>query len=616
MPRDRAVGKAAAAGASRDTGKRAPERPETKGKKHHGKAAERAGRSASAEVIPRTIYWPYVLGGFLMMAVAFWVYGPALDGPFIFDDRYLPFGNGTFPVDNFMAWLKGVRPATMLSYWLNYRLSQFQPYSYHAFNVILHAANAILIFLAARKVLEFANVEKDRRDVLAVFASALFLLHPVNTEAVAYVTSRTEDLSVMFFIGAWTIFLYRPCAATTWTRAALVLGLFVMAILSKEHTIVLPALLLLTDYFWSSPFSLDGIRRNWRIYLPFGAGVVLVSGYLAMLLRTAGEAGFHLKDFTWYQYFFTECRAFWVYIRLFLLPITLRVDYDFPISRTILEHGALLGLIAILAAAGAAFYYRRRYPLAAFGFFSFIILMAPTSSFLPVKDPIAEHRLYLSMIGLLFVVLEFLRRVDVRQRKWMTGLAVVLVASGIATYARNIVWSDPRILWEDAVAKSPGLSRDEFQLAEAYRDQGDCARALPHYAQAAAKDLAARHSSWYPTIFIDWGLAYDCLNREDEALAKFRQSAALEPTAHVYSQIGMAYAKQQKYKEALQALQKAQQLDPSFAPTYRYLGGVYQNMGDFAGAITNFEHGLTLDPRDQLTFQALRGAQAALAARH
>ncbi len=588
-----------------------------KAKKHQTKKIERgAPRRAGVAEVPQQVYWPYFLGAFLVLVAAFWVYEPALYGPFTFDDRYLPFGNGTFPVDQFGAWLRGVRPMLMLSYWMNYQLSQFQTYSYHAFNVIFHAANSVLIFLITRKVLQFAGVGGAPREVLGAFAGVVFLLHPVNSESVGYITSRSENFSVLLFLGAWTVFLYRPKPETTWARAALVLALFGAAALTKEHTIVLPGLLLLTDYFWNPGFSLGGIRGNWRLYAPAAVAAVVAGAYLAYLLRGSPSAGFGIQEFTWYQYFFTECRAFWVYVQLFFLPIGLRVDYDFPISRTILDHGALVGLLAILVAAGAAIYYRRRYPLAAFGFFAFVILMAPTSSFMPIKDPIAEHRLYLSMIGLLFIVLEFLRRVDIMQRKWMAALAVVLFVAAIATYDRNFVWGDPRVLWEDTVAKSPGLSRDEFHLAEAYREQGDCAKALPHYARAVEIDPTAKHSYYYASIFIDWGLAYDCLNREDEAIAEFRKAASLQPTAHVYSQIGMAYGKQKKNAEAIAALQKAQQLDPSFPVTYRYLGEVHENMGDLAEAIPEFQHALALDPRDQVTFQLLRNAEAALANRH
>src|SRR5215472_1551657 len=299
-------------------------------KRQTRKTGPSGNRQTMAANAPGRLYWPYFLGAFLSLVAAFWAYGPALSGPFIFDDRYLPFGTPSFPVDSFSAWLKGVRPVLMLSYWVNFQLSQFQPYSYHAFNVVFHTANAVLMFFAVRKVLEFAGVESQKRDALAAFAGLLFLLHPVNSESVSYVASRSENLSVLFFLGAFTVFLYQGAWGVTWTRAVLVLALFGAAAITKEHTIILPALLILTDYFWNPPFSIAGIRRNWKLYAPTAIGGVLVALYLSRTLRGAETAGFGVKDFTWYQYFFTQCRAFWVYVRLFVFPIGLHIDYDFP----------------------------------------------------------------------------------------------------------------------------------------------------------------------------------------------------------------------------------------------------------------------------------------------
>jgi tetratricopeptide (TPR) repeat protein len=576
-----------------------------KGKKQQTRKTGPKPVVAVAEA-PPAAYWPYALGVLLALAVAFQVYGPSLYGPFIFDDQYLPFSVPNFPADSWRAWMAGNRPVLMLSYWVNFQFSGLQTFSYHAFNVIFHAADSVLIFFIVRKIQDFAGVERRRRDVLAVFAGALFLLHPVNSESVGYVASRSENLSILFFFGALALFLYRREPPVTWMRSAVVLALFAAAALTKEHTIVLPALLLLTDYFWNPPFSFAGIRRNWRLYAPVTIGSVIVGAFLVSKLRGAPTAGFGVKGLNWYQYFFTECRAFWVYIRLFLFPAGLRIDYDFPISRTMVDHGAILGLVAILGATGTAFYFRRRYPLAAYGFFAFVILMAPTSSFVPIKDPVAERRLYLSMIGLLFIVLEFLRRVDVKQIRWMAALGGVLVVAGIATYQRNAVWSDPVALWEDTVAKSPRIARDEFQLAEAYRERGDCAKALDHYARSSQLD------STDDRLFIDWGLAYDCLNQPEQALAKLRRAAAMKRTAHVYTQIGMIYAKQGQNAEALEALARAAKIDPKFDVTYQYRGGVRQNMGDLAGAIADFEQALALNPHNGPAAQALANAQAAL----
>jgi tetratricopeptide (TPR) repeat protein len=293
---------------------------------------------------------------------------------------------------------------------------------------------------------------------------------------------------------------------------------------------------------------------------------------------------------------------------LFLFPAGLRIDYDFSVSRTILDHGALLGLIGIVLAAAAAFYFRRRYPLAAYGFFTFLILMAPTSSVVPIVDPVAERRLYLSMIGLLFIAAEFLRRVDVTRPKWIAALAGVLVIAGIATHSRNFVYSDKVALWKDTAGKSPNKYRPQFQLAQAYFESGKCAEALPHYARSAQLDPTDY------TLFIDWGLDYaDCLHQPDQAIAKFRQSIAVKPTAHAYSQIGMVYGRQGKNAEAAAALAEAEKLDPNFEMTYVYRGGMHLSQGNPAAALEDFGRALAINPRNQAAMQALAMTEQMLA---
>lgn len=579
-----------------------------KAKKQETRKSRRASARAASAIAetPRAAYWPYLLGCVLALVVAFEVYGPSLYGPFLFDDQYLPFSVPNFAVDSLRVWIRGVRPLLMFSYWVNYQLSEFQTTSYHAFNVIFHTANSILVFFIVRKVLEFAEVERKRRDVLAAFAGALFLLHPVNSESVGYVASRSENLSILFFYGAFTLYLYRRAAEITWLRVAAVLILFGAAITTKEHTVVLPLLLLLTDYFWNLPFSLAGIRRNWRLYVPITAGGIVAALYLAPTVRRSSSAGFNIKDFTWQQYFFTQCRALWLYVRLFLFPAGLNIDRDFPISRTIVDHGAIVGLAALLLAAGAAFYFRRRYPLAAYGVFAFLILMAPTSSFVPIADPVAERRLYLSMIGLLFIVMEFLRCVDVRQHKWMMALAAVLLIAAGLTHNRNYVWGDKVALWEDTVAKSPNKARVQFQLAQAYYETHDCAKALPHYARSAELDPMDDR------VFTDWGLDYDCLNDLDQAVAKIRHALSLKPTAHGYSQLGMIFGKNGKYAEALEALGAAAKIDPSYDMTYVYRGDVHLSAGDPAAAVQDFRQALALNPKNQPAMHDLEIAESRL----
>ncbi|MBI2680833.1 MAG: tetratricopeptide repeat protein [Candidatus Solibacter usitatus] len=573
-------------------------------KKESRKTTQPAVSSPASQAGP--LYWPYALAAILALAAVFEAYQPALYGPFVFDDNFLPFRNPRFATHELRPWLIGVRPLLMFSYWVNFELSGGETFSYHALNVLLHAANAALIFLIVRKILAWAGVETERLDILAGFAGGLFLIHPVQVESVAYIASRSEDLSGLFFFGAYAAFLYRRSTAISWARAAAVLLLFGAAAGTKEHTATLPALLVLTDYFWNPGFSLAGIKRNWRLYAPMVVAGALAGLFVMRTLRGATSAGFSVKQFTWYEYFFTQCRAIWVYVRLFLLPVGQSADYDFAISHTLLEHGAWLGLVAIVAGAGAAFYFRRRYPLAAFGFLIFLLLLAPTSSFIPIKDPVAERRLYLPIIGLLFIMLEFLRRWKPARTTALVALGSVLLAAAAGTYRRSSVWGSAITLWEDTVEKSPRNARAHFQLAHAYFLERACDKAAAHYA------IAAQNQKPRQDLLVDWALAYDCLNQPEEALTRLRQAAALRPSAHVYSQIGMVYGKQGKNAEALEALDTAITLNPRYGMSYIYRGGVHLALKDPAAAAADFKRALAIDPANQSALDALRMAEGQL----
>ena len=519
------------------------------------KNRKRAGLEVVAAAPRADRRWWYVAGICALAYAGFQAYGSVLNGPFVFDDRFLPFRVPNFPND-LRYWIGLTRPLLMLSYWLNYQISATETLWYHIYNVFFHICASFLIFLIVRKILRFPQAragtanDDGGRLLLSAFAAGVFLLHPINTESVAYVASRSEALSVLFFLAAFTLFLYRESVAVTWRVAAGVLLLYASAVSVKEHTVVLVALLLLTDYFWNPGFSFAGIRSNWRLYVAvvLGAGGGLL--FVWWVLAHATTAGFNLKDFTWYQYFFTQCRAFFVYLRLFFLPINQNADYSFPISHSITEHGAIFALAGILLLLGLAIAFRRRYPLACYGFLVYVALLAPTSSFIPIQDPVAERRLYLPMIGMLLVVTDVLQRLRVQRRVLGGAMAVVLLIAGVLTYQRNHVWTSDVALWQDTVRKSPQSARAHFQLAYAYHfEANQCQLALPEY--AAVDRIAGPSYDKRYSLLIDWAEAYECAGKVEDALAKFRQAATLEPGAHVYQEIGTICAKHDRFAESL-----------------------------------------------------------------
>jgi tetratricopeptide (TPR) repeat protein len=253
---------------------------------------------------------------------------------------------------------------------------------------------------------------------------------------------------------------------------------------------------------------------------------------------------------------------------------------------------------------------RRRYPLASYGFFTVILLLAPTSSILPIRDPIAERRMYLPMVGYLLVLLEGVRQLQLRQTRLAVAMAALLVAAGAATYHRSQVWSGTIPFWEDTARKNPKKRRPGFQLAFAYYEANRCDDAVREFGRVAGLEPPEYD------LLVDWALAYDCLHQTDRALEKLNQAAEKRPGAHVYSMIGMMHAKQSRWDQALAALDTAGKLDARYAMAYAYRGNIFLRTGRSSDAVAEFQKALALEPQNPFARNGLVAAQnAAMRAR-
>ena len=554
--------------------------------------------------------WHYfALGAFLAAILVFWAYGPSMNGPFLFDDNFLPFALSNISTQPLSAFVHSQRPLLMGTYWLSARLApNDDTWWYHFPNVVIHCITGILVFFIVHRLLEWAKIGESRRGLLSGFAAALFLLHPAQTEAVSYVAGRSDALSVMLAYAAFAVFLYRKEASASWKTALAVIFLSGLALTAKEDAIALPALLLLTDFWWSPGSGWEGIRRNWKIYLPMICGGLFGVFLLWNLITRSTTAGFGFKEFTWYQYFFTEWRAIFVYLQIFLWPANLTLDWNFPVSHNVLEHGAIFWLVILVALAVTAWKVRHRFPLASYGFFVFLILLSPTSSILPIKDPVAQRRIYFAMLGLLLIVVDLVARMKVDRQALAVAALVVVLMAGFATHARAAVWSDEVSIWEDTSRKSPNAWRPHFQLGFAYYKAQRYDLALQEFEKTAQLHPADAD------LLLDWGLTYDNLNQLQPALEKLQASAALKPNAHVYSQIGMIYGKLEKWPESLAALARAEELDPNFADTYVYRGVVHTRNNQYMEAIQDFRRALQLDPANTRAQQFLKAVVSQLRA--
>ncbi len=535
----------------------------------------------------------------LFFAIAFGaalvVYGPAITGPYVFDDRAQRYSELVGAGHSLKYWIEGLRPMLYFSFWLNHMILGDKPLGYHLVNILIHALNSTLVLVITYRLLNFSGVSATPaiRKLLAGFAAALFLLHPIQTESVSYIASRSETLCAFFILAAWALFVYRLPGAVSWPVAAGILALFAAAAATKENAVVLAPLLVLTDLFWNVDFSVSALRKNWRIYSPLVAGGVVAGIAVMRIVGESTSAGFHLRSVTGIQYILTECRVFFIYLRLFLLPAGQSIDHDVPISRTIFQYGSLIGLIAILLLIAAAVYFRRRYRLASFGVFLWLILLAPTSSFIPLSDPMAEHRLYLPVLALCLVLLDVLLHTRIPTARLAAVCVAVLCIGGGLTFARNQVWGNGILLWQDAVAKAPAKIRPYSNLAVEYIAARRCGE---------ASDLLSKAPSTVQEneeVLLVWGRSEECRGRFDQASKLIAQAAGKRPSAQLYLEIGIMRSKQGKAPEAYDAFARAIEIDPFSKQAYIYRGAWYEAARQFDMAARDYRRAVQLDPGNQ-----------------
>jgi protein O-mannosyl-transferase len=495
--------------------------------------------------------WAFAVAAGIALIVAFTLYGPALDGPFLFDDLGLPFYSPAFAQQPLLGWVSGVRPLLMLSYWLNFQASGRDPWSYHAGNILLHAAVSIFVFLLLYRILRLRSIDTRKALFPAAIASVLFLVHPIQTEAVGYIAGRSELLAGFFVLAALVVYSNPNLTTISWRTAAIVLVLYGCAVLSKEQAAVLPVLLFSMDVLLRGRSVRETLSLGKRLYYPLaGLGIVAVAAIFALLARSA-TAGFNVPGIHWWEYLFTQFRVWFIYLKLALAPFGQNADYDLPVSHTLTEHGALFGLLALAAGAVIAWRMRKRYALAVFGFVTFAVLLLPTSSVIPIQDLAAERRMYVPLLGLLIVLMEVLSRVQPTVGV-TAGVVTALFLSSALTYDRAKVWGSDIAFWSDTVKQSPAKSRGYIHLAYAYVRAHRCSDAVT--VAERAKD-PIRNT---PELLAMLGHAYACEHKMPDAVQAFERAVKAGPAvgrllalASMYRQVGREWDAEATEQQAL-----------------------------------------------------------------
>ena len=537
-----------------------------------------------------------VLGlGALLVAAGLLVYANSFSAPFVLDDidsivendsirRLVPLAPVLSPPANVGV---GGRPVSNLSFALNYAAGGLSVRGYHVVNLAIHIGAALVLFGVVRRTFALARRSTAARafdPIWPAFAVALlWLVHPLQTEAVTYVSQRTESLMALFYLLTVYAFIRGAQAGSSgWFVVAVIACL--LGVLTKEVIVTAPVVIFLYDRTFLAGSFRDAWAARKKIHLAL-AGTWLV---LLVLLLDVHERGVGYEAVTWWQYALTECRAILLYLRLAFWPAPLVFDYGTEFVRTPL--GAWPHTLAMVALVAATLWALWRRPRVGFALACVFILLAPTSSVVPVAgQPVAEHRMYLPLACVVALAVFALHRWSPR-----VALAVATVVSavlGYATIERNRDYGSAIALWTDTVAKRPLNSRAHAALGAALVEKGDPVAAIAAFQRALQLEpSSAKVHNNLATALLD-------VNRTSDAIAHFEASLRLAPgTASTHYNFGNALLSLGRTAEAIAQQQQALILHAKFPEAQCALGNALFAAARFAEAIARYEEALRLSP--------------------
>jgi tetratricopeptide (TPR) repeat protein len=530
-----------------------------------------------------------ILAAVLPVAAALIAYAGALDHPFVYDDYDTVVANPSLsaPINpKFVLIHSPFRPVVNVSYAIDRLLWGYRPFGFHLTNLLLHATVVALLYALIVRVLRDSRLRStaasppyDRREELyawiACFAATLFAVHPLMTEAVGYVSGRSELLCAVFFLSAVLCGRMAMAGAnraadpalavgghgprSPWPAAAGALVFAVLAFLSKEVAVALPVILLAYDWLVLPGPTAPRKRRLWLFFVPAGLLAAVVASLRVAALLERGDNAFAAP----FLNLLTQLVVIWRYLGLLFVPVGQSIMHGVRYVTTPLDPLALIALAAFGLLGWMAYRLRRTVPGAAFGLVWFFGVIAPSSSVVSLREGMAEHRVYVAGAGLFMtiaaIVAERFERAG--QRREIAPIHVV-AAAGIVTalfaltLARHQMWEHPVRLWSEAARRAPDMWEPHYALADALRDSGQCAAAVSEY----------------------------------EAVIRMRPAHRDANT-----NLGICLAQTGRLAEADTAFRRALEIDPGFVRGLTNLGALAITAGDFDRAREMYLEALEID---------------------
>ena len=512
------------------------------------------------------------------------------------------------------------RPLVILSFNLNYAISEFEVWSYHVFNICFHIIASLLVFKFVQQIMFFLkNISNTKYPYLfswPYIAALVFALHPLSTQSVTYISSRSSILATIFYLSGLILF-FRGFGERKFHKNPGRIYFFGSAIflffggLTKEIIVTFPAALFLFHYYFisrESPEKWISENLKWILLLliPLLAGV----GYKQFLgggFLTASSA--ELSSSTW---LLTQTSVVpFEYFRKFLFPFNLNLDISFPILSNWLNPKNWLGIFSlgllITLWIRISIGIKKKGPweiekrCAGFSLAWIFLTLLPTSSFIPLLDAVMEHRTYLPLVGFALLATAIfswayrtvtsLNLNNLPISLVQTGILLILVLFSMIIIDRNKVWKDELTLWADARQKSPGLVRPYNNLGEAHDKLGNYDQAIGEFKEALKIN---------PQYFFglnNLGNIYGKQGKYEEAISYFQKALHQKSDySPAHYNIARAYHLVGKKQEAAESYRKAIQFNPYFEQAFYNLAYLSMELSGFDEAIENFNKFIKMQP--------------------
>lgn len=530
----------------------------------------------------------------LIIILGLFIYANSLNGAFLWDDEFLVKDN--ICIKNFSkmpyiftesigmgAGREGpcYRPLQMFTYMFDYSVWQLNVFGYHLTNVLLHIFAALAIFW-------FINLLYSNK-LLAFLTSILFVVHPVHTEAVAYISGRADSLALIFILVCLICYIKQGLQKKTATFILMVLS-SLAAMLSKEHSLIIPILLLL----YSHIFKKKILVREFLSIVIMAFIYIIVRG---MVVKSTPLDTSHTSTL------FQRIPGFFVsiteYSRLMLLPLNLHMEYGNRLF-SFNNFESVAGIAILLFLSVYAFKKKSSDSLVSFSIYWFFIGLLPVSNLYPINAYMAEHWLYLPSLGffLIFahglVVLYGIKRLKLPA---LFLIIFILTAYSYSTIRQNSYWKEPISFYKKTMLYAPNSPRLYQNLGKAYLEAASYQEAIETFQKAIAID--SKNAGLCNII----GATYSATGDIENAIVFYQKAITINPRyADVYYNLGNAYISISDTEKAVASYKKAIEITPNSIHAVSYynnLASIYAVNGKIGEATALYKKALEIDSNNQ-----------------